>query len=302
MRDKVFIVFLLVSTIAFASLLGCRRGDKATGNGAVLRYPMAVEPATLDPAVIFEGGTGDLLQNIYEGLVGFDENNQIRPILAEKWDVGADGKTTTFHLRSGVTFHNGRTLNAEDVKYSLERALLPSTRSSSALNYLGEIVGAEEVANGKRKDLPGVRVIDSDSVAITLNRPRGYFLGALAYPTGFIVCREAIEKNGGELDERAAVGTGPFKLLEYRRRAKVTLVANEQYHGGKPNLERIERPIVLDSQTRHLMYENGEIDLTSISASDYLRDQKDPQLSKELHRFPLASVAYMCMHPKLVPA
>ena len=202
----------------------------------------------------------------------------------------------------GVTFHNGRALNAEDVKYSLERALLPSTRSSSALNYLGEVVGAEEVANGKRKDLPGVRVVDSDTVVITLRRPRGYFLGALAYPTGFIVCREAIEKNGGVLDERATVGTGPFKLLEYRRRAKVTLVAYELYHGGKPPLARIERPIVLDSQTRHLMYENGEIDLTPISASDYLRDQKDAQLKQQLHRFPLASVVYLCMHPKLVPA
>ena len=293
---------MLVSLLLCVLVAGCSRERSPGIKGAVLRYPMAVEPATMDPAVIFEGGTGDLLQNIYEGLVGFDENNRIRPVLAEKWEVGQDGKTYTFHLKAGVTFHNGRTLNAADVKYSLERALLPSTRSTSALNYLGEIVGAEEVANGKRKDLPGINVIDSDSVAITLKRPRGYFLGALAYATGFIVCREAIEQNSGVLDERAAVGTGPFKLLEYRRRAKVVLVRNDRYHGGKPLLERIERPIVLDSQTRHLMYENGEIDLTAISASDYLRDQKDPKLSRELHRFPLASVVYLCMHPKRVPA
>ena len=256
----------------------------------------------MDPAVVTEGSTGDVLQNIYEGLIAFDEDNRIRPVLAEKWEVSPDGKTYTFHLRKGVEFHNGTAFDASDVKYSLERALLPSTRSSSALNYLGEIEGAQELATGKRTDLPGVSAVDDQTVAIRLRRPRGYFLGALAYTTGSIVCREAIDKNGGVLDERAAIGTGPFKLQEYRHRARITLLANDHYHGGRPKLDRIERPIVLDPQTRHLMYENDEIDLTAVTASDYLRDQKDPELKPQLHRFPLASVVYLCPHPRLVPA
>ena len=255
----------------------------------------------MDPALVTEGGTGDVLQNIFEGLVGFDENNRIRPVLAEEWDISPDGRIYTFRLKA-AKFHNGRALTAEDVRYSLERALLPATRSNSALNYLGEIDGADELANGKRKRLEGVEALSDREVRIRLRRARGHFLGALAYPTGFIVCREAIEKNGGALDEKAAIGTGPFKLEEYRRRSKLTLTAFSDYHGGKPALDRIERPIVLDAQTRHLMYENDEIDLTAISASDYLRDQKEPRLKSELHRFPLASVVYLCLHPRLQPA
>src|SRR5207249_4259214 len=157
-------------------------------------------------------------------------------ILAEKWDISQDGLTYTFHMRQNVRFHNGRALTAADVKYSLERALWPETRSSSALNYLGFIKGASDVANGKRKDLVGVKVAEPLIVRITLTRPRGYFLQSLAYATGWIVCREAIEKNRGVLNEGAAIGTGPFKLEDYRHGAKVILAANAGYWGGKPPL------------------------------------------------------------------
>src|SRR5207244_2556061 len=102
------------------------------------------------------------------------------------------------------------------------------------------------LAAGKRKDLPGAKVIDQSTIAITLIASRGYFLGAIAYPCAWVVCKEAIEKSGGAIDEKSAIGTGPFTLLEYRRGAKVILGANTDYWGGRPKLDRIERPIVLD--------------------------------------------------------
>src|SRR5262249_20934681 len=154
----------------------------------------------------------------------------------------------------------------------------PDTRSSSALNYLGFIRGADQVAAGKRKDLAGVTLPGPRTVVITLTRPRGYFLQALSYATGWVVCKEAIEKNGDVLDENAAIGTGPFKLDEYRHGAKVTLTTNREYWGGKPPLDRIERPIVLDPNTRHLMYENGELDMIGLGATDFQRDKQDPVL------------------------
>src|SRR2546429_550339 len=118
----------------------------------ILREPLTLEPATLDPAQVTEGGTGGVLQNIFEGLVDIDKENRVIPVLAQKWDISPDGLIYTFHLRPNARFHNGRELNGGDVKYSLERALRPQTRSSSALNYLGFIKGADDVAGGKRKD------------------------------------------------------------------------------------------------------------------------------------------------------
>src|SRR5439155_19000022 len=130
------------------------------------------------------------------------------------------------------------------------------------------------------------------------NRRRGYFLGSLSYDTGWVVCREAIEANAGRLDWQAAIGTGPFKLVEYRHGARAVLEAFAGYHGGRPPLDRIERPIVIDPSTRHLMYENGEIDVLIEAASDFQRDRGDPNLMNQLHAIPQASVTYLCMHPR----
>ncbi len=263
---------------------------------------MTIEPATMDPAMVTEGGTGGLLQNIYEGLVTFDAQNRVAPQLAAKWEVSPDGRTYTFHLRPGARFHNGQPATAADVKYSLERALWPDTRSSSAANYLPGVLGVRDVAAGRRRDLPGVRVADAHTVVITMDKPRGYFLSALTYPSNWVVCKEAIQKNGGMLDEQAAVGTGPFRLAEYHHAAKATMEASPEYDGPKPLLRRIERRIVLDPQTRHLMYENGETDLNSETTLDAQRDQQDPKLKSQLLLLPAASVNYLCMHPRLQPA
>jgi oligopeptide transport system substrate-binding protein len=295
---------LLLLALMILLPVGCGRGRNAAGTAAVLRYPLVMELATLDPARNNDIYTAELLQNVYESLVAFDAHNRIAPALAERWEVSADGRTYTFHLRANSRFHApfARPVTAADVKYSMERALWPETRSPVASNYLAGILGVGDVAAGKRRDLPGVQVVDPRTLTITLDRPRGYFLGALAYPTGCVVCREAIEKNGGLFDEKTAIGTGPFILREYQHGAKVILDANPDYWGGRPRLARIERPIVLDPQTAHLMYENGEVDMIQTARADYVNDQKDPALKAEAKLLPQASVFYLVMHPRLQPA
>jgi len=242
-----------------------------------------------------------MLQNVFEGLVTFDANNQVVPQLALSWEIGPDGKTYTFHLRKDARFHNGRAFGAADVKYSLERALRPETKSVVASNYLAGIAGSQEVAEGKRRDLPGVEIVDPFSVRILLDKPRGYFLGALAYPTGWIVCKEAIEANGGELNEKSGVGTGPFVFSEYRHGAKLIFKAFPNHYLGKPPLDRIERPILRDPQTVHMMYDTDALDMCGVTPGDYLRDRNDPRLKPQLHVLPSTVVAFLVMQPKLEP-
>ncbi len=248
--------------------------------------------------------TNELLQNIYEGLVTFDEKNQIVPALAERWDLSPDGMTYTFHLRKNARFHPpfDRPLTAADVKYSFERSLSPETRSPTAANYLAGIRGVGAVVAGKSRNLEGVNVIDDSTLTITLERPMGYFLGALTYPTGWVVCKEAVEKSGRDLDDKGVIGTGPFKLAEYGHGSKVILGANAQYWGGAPKLSRIERPIVLDFQTAHAMYEASGVDACQTALSDYVSDQKDEKLKRESRLLPQANVFYIVMHPRLQPA
>ncbi len=257
----------------------------------------------MDPARVQDLYTSELLQNIYEGLVTFNAENRVAPALAEKFETNPDGRTYTFHLRRGVRFHRpiGREVTAQDVKYSIERSLWPETRSPTAAGYLEGIVGLTAVTSGKRKDLEGVRVVDPSTLTITLDRPRGYFLGALTYPTGWVVCKDAIEKNGGTLDEHAAIGAGPFMLQQYQRGARVILTVNPDYHGGRPPLDRIERPIVVDFERAHVMYENGEVDAFLPSLSDYVADRTNPKLKAGCHLLQQANVLYLVFQQRLQP-
>ena len=290
--------------LAFTLLGGCsRHATPSAASDQVLRYPIIQEPSTLDPVRIPDIYTAELLQNLYEGLVALDANSRPFPQLASKWEISPDGKTYTFHIRTEAKFHKpfARPVTAEDVKYSLERALNPDSKSPTAANYLGGILGAAEVAAGKTKSLAGLKVIDKQTISVTVTKPMGYFLGAFAYPTANVVCKEAIEKNGGKLDEKAAIGTGPFVLAEYRRGNKLIFEANPDYYLGKPKLSRIERPIVLDPETAHLMYENGEVDAILPALTSFANDQTNPKLKAESVLIRQANVLYLAFQERVQP-
>jgi len=280
---------------------GCaKRETSAPPAQNILRYAITTEPTTFDPALVRDGPTIDLLFHVFEGLVQWDENNRLRPNLAESWSISADGRTYTFKLKKGVRFHNGREVTAEDFKYSIERACDPELASPVSATYLNDIVGALDKLNRKAQEVKGVAVVDKYTLRITIDHPKAYFLAKLTYPTAYVVCREAIEQNGDEvngkrlrINERCAVGTGPFKMTQYVPGSKVVLEANKEYHAGAPKLDGIERPIVLDASTRHAMYERGDLDIVDVQKGDLLRDQQDPVLSKELRTFERAAVFYL---------
>lgn len=267
-----------------------------------LRYALTTEPTTLDPAVLQDGPTIDLLQQVHQGLVGWSEKNEVTPLLAAQMPkLSADGRTYTFTIREGAKFHNGRSVSAEDVKYSITRSLDPRLKSPVAMSYLNDIVGAKAVADGKATDLVGVKVVDPKTVAITIDRPRAYFLGKLTYPTAYVLPREAVEKgkivDGAHVvDETNSVGTGPFKLDSYQRQSRVTLVANDDYFGGRPRLNRIERPIVLSSQTARNLYDTGQLDLVELDKSQYDQDKNNAQIKNQIQFFDRAAVFYLGMN------
>ncbi len=266
------------------------------GGGNVLRYAMQTAPTRLDPAEVQDGDTIDLLFQIFEGLVQWNDKSEIVPNLAESWKVSDDGRTYTFRIRDNVYFQPPfkRKLVAQDFVYSLTRAL----KAPVALTYLGDIVGADELAASKTTTLAGVRAPDDRTLEITIVKRKPYFLGKLTYPCAYAVCREAIEKNGGRFDETTMIGTGAFKLKEYRSGYSVSLVANKEYHGGAPVLDGIERPILTDTNARQTKFESGGTDVTDVQRSDLDRIKSDPQLSGQLKEFQRAAIWYLGMNPK----
>ena len=275
-------------------------GSKTPG---VLKYPLTAEPTTFDPAMVRDGVTIDLLQSVYEGLVGWSEKNEVTPLIAaELPKLSADKKTYTFTIRDGVKFHNGRAITAEDVKYSLTRALDKRLASPVAINYLDDIVGAKELNDGKTTELAGVKVIDPKTVSITLVAPRAYFLGKLTYGTGYVLPKEEVEKGEKNaagvyiVTAKSAVGSGPFKMREYRGQDKVVLDANPDYWAGSPKLKSIERPVILDSKTARNLYDSGDLDYITLEKGDYEIESSNPALKDQIKLWDRASTFYLGMN------
>ena len=263
---------------------------------------MITEPTTFDPANIQDVYTADLLQQVFEGLVIWGDDNTIQPNLAEKWDTSPDGKTWTFHLRHGVKFHNGREFVAADFKYSVERACSKAVASTTASSYLKDIVGANEVLKGTASEISGIKLVDPYTVAVTLDAPKPYWLGNMTYPCAYVVCKEELEKNGNKLSDQnlaTLTGTGPFKISAVQRGSMVTLTAFADYHGGKPKIDGIERPILIDINSRLNKYEKGDLDIAEITPKDLDRVNANPQLKADVKSLPYASINYVSMNTAL---
>jgi oligopeptide transport system substrate-binding protein len=282
-------------------LAGCRGGfsDRNTNDRTgVLRYALAQEPVTFDPGRVQDPEGIDLLGNIFEGLVAYDAGNRIVPLLAESYEPRDEGRVWEFRLKRNVRFHSGRAVTAADFKWSLERNLAPELASPTALNYLGDIVGAEAVSEGRSKELTGVQVVDDHTLRIELKEPRPYFLGKITYPVGFVLDREAAGSTT-ILNEAGLVGTGPYRIGQIAPDQRVTLEAFDEYHGGAPSLARIERPVVKDAVTRLNMYRQGELHMLAVQRTEIEAVRRDADLSSQLRQLARPVTFYIGLNRNL---
>ena len=302
-----FRLFALACCLAAPLVItGCgHKSGSASRPANIFRYPIKAAPTTFDPAMVQDGDTIDVLQQVFEGLVQWSPQNKIVPCLAEKWEVSASGLTYTFHLRPNVKFQDGAPFTASDVLYSMRRCLDPKLGSPVALNYLGDIQGAKALSSGETTMLSGVKVLNPSTVAITITKPKAYWIDTLTYPTAYVVS-QAEAKNGVQLTADAAAkgaGTGAFKLTSYVPDSKITLTANAAYWDGAPKLAGIERPVIIDAGTRHEEYVRGDLDMLPFeSPGDLDNDSKDPALKTQVRFYPRASTYYIGLNQKAFPA
>jgi ABC-type transport system substrate-binding protein len=285
MRGKGAVFLTLLILLAIIGY-GCGAGPSGEVSGPTAPAPqggvlttVGADPPTLDPALTQDATSAEYIVEIYSGLVTLNSKLEVIPDIAESWELSPDGKTYTFHLRRGVKFHSGKEVTAQDFLYSLDRATDPRTGSTVADTYLGDIVGARDKLAGKRKQLPGVKVIDDYTLAITIDAPKVYFLAKLTYPTAFVLNRENVESGRNWTDHPD--GTGPFKLKEWKRGERLVLARNPDYYRGPAKLSEVR--FLLAGGSSMTMYENDEIDTTVVGLTDIERvlDKSNP-LNKEL--------------------
>ena len=179
---------------------------------------LQLEPPHLDPTSAAAGAIDSVLySNVFEGLTRFMADGSVVPGLAESWEISADGLSYTFKLRAGVTFHDGTAMDADDVKFSLDRARAEDSTNAQKALYAG---------------ITDVMVVDPMNVKLTLAEANGSMLFNLAWGDAVIVAPESIENI-----KQMPVGTGAFKFVNWVQGDKIELARNDSYWGAAPALE-----------------------------------------------------------------
>lgn len=230
-----------------------------SGGGITITYKDDV--ATLDPAIGYDWQNWSMIKSLFDGLMDYAPGTtDLRPGLAERYDISADGMTFTFHLRAGVKFHNGREMVAEDVKYSLDRVTNPATQSPGA-GFFGAIAGYDKMADGSATSLSGVTVIDPATVEIKLSRPDATFLHVMALNFASVVPKEAVDAANGDFG-KMPVGTGAFSLAEWTIGQRLVFAKNPSYwRAGLPYLDSVTFEVGQEPIVALLRLQNGEVDI-----------------------------------------
>ena len=244
------------------------------------------DPPTMDPHLVTDGTSYGIVIEVFSGLVrlGADTSNPFEPDLAESWSVLEGGTVYEFKLRNDLKFSNGDPVTAQDFKWSFERAAHPDTASTVAEEFLGDIVGIQDIVDGNASSASGIEVVDERTLRLTIDAPKAYFIAKLTYPTAFVLNKNNVESLGRNWSDEP-VSTGPFILKEYRIGQRIRLARNDNFWDRTAYLDEVV--FNLAGGVSMAMYENDEIDITSVGLADLERVQ-DPteEINKDLVEVP----------------
>ena len=216
-------------------------GVRAASTAGVAVIGMQLEPPVLNPTVNPSAAISQMLYgNLYEGLLRFAADGSVRPLLAESWDISADGLIYTFHLRGGVRFQDGTPFDADVARRALERAHGPDSVNPQ---------------KSRLQSISNVAVLDARTLRITLMRRSGGLLQSLAWGSMVMMAPAALTRDDG-----GPVGTGPFRFATWRRGDSLTLERNPDYWGSPARLNRVTFKFIVDPNAAYAALMAGDVD------------------------------------------
>lgn len=260
-RRKARWLFVVGLLIGATSCGGPSRQDRDT-----LIFSSSADATTLDPHNTTDSQSDQVIWMVYNALIRYDENMNIVGDLAEDWDVAEDGVTWTFHLRRGVRFHDGTPFDARVVKANFDRVLDPKQGHNRMSLFSA---------------LDRVEVVDDHTVSIVTKYPFGAFEPTMAHVSACIVNPVLAEKHSKELgySAEATSGTGPYKVVRWRKDLEIVLERNGDYWGETGKLRRIVYRPIPEAASRVIALESGDVDvITHIPAADIPRLEKSPDV------------------------
>ena len=234
------------------------------GSNTTLHYYLSADPVTLDPALSTDVQSGEVVATIFDNLVRFDVNGALVPGLASRWEADSSGLHYTFHLRSGVTFSDGRPLTARDVEASILRALAPGSKGRQW--PLEPIAGARAYADGKATAVAGLSVPDDSTVTFTLDQPLNIFPKFLAMPVAAVVPTPT----PADFSQHP-VGSGPWKLVSWSHDNLLVLARNEKYWDTPARSDSLTIRIIPETATQAADFETGNLSVLEVPYSETSR-------------------------------
>jgi len=219
-----------------------------------------LEPPHLDPTSAAAGAIDQVVYaNVFEGLTRFGPDGSVNPGLAESWEISDDGLIYTFKLRQGVTFHDGSTMDAADVKFTLDRARDDMSQNAQKALFEG---------------IESVEVVDDLTTRVTLSAANGTLLFNLAWGDAVIVAPESI----GEI-KSDPVGTGAFRFDDWVQGDRITLLRNDDYWGTPAQLDRVTFKFISDPTAAFaaVMAEDVDVFPTFPAPENLPQFQADPR-------------------------
>jgi oligopeptide transport system substrate-binding protein len=254
-------LFVLLVSVA---LSGCKH-DFTNADKSIFKFNLSVPLTSLDPAFASDQSNTWAVNQLFNGLVQLDANLNVKPCLAESWEISEDRKTYTFHLRNDVVFHDdvcfpngkGRKFVAADVVYSFNRLINPATAARG--NWVFQSI--VDTVNP-------FYAINDTTLEIRLIEPFAPFLQRLSIQYCSVIPKEAIDKYGKDFRSHP-VGTGPFKFLKWEEGELLILHKFEHYfehdiNGNRlPYLDAVNVQFVTNKSTEFLKFLSGELDFVS---------------------------------------
>lgn len=259
----------LAATMVIGVLSGCGNSDAKTTETSkksssdrediIVGYHM--EPATLDPNNMGDGGSFMVTAQIYEGLLWLTDDLEVEPMLAKSWDITEDGLKYTFHLEEDVQFHNGEPLTADDVLFSYQRAMDGG--------YAGSVTDIIDT----------MQAIDEHTFEVTLKYAYEPALECFASHFLRVVSKKAVEECGDSFSYNPVdAGTGPYKFVSWDSGNNIVLEANEGYWREEASIKKMEIRFLADQTTLSSALEAGDLDVAPISVTDVLKYEDNPDM------------------------
>jgi ABC-type oligopeptide transport system substrate-binding subunit len=299
---------LLALAATLAACGGSDNGAKSTAPSQILRVNVGSEPPSLDPGLATDVTSANVLNALMDPLVKLGDDLQPVPSLAESWEVSADGKTVTFHLRQDGKWTNGDPVTAHDFEYSWKRTVSPELAADYAYQFYG-IVGAQEYnACAKScdalKDKVGVKALDDYTLEVKLTEPQPWFLQQMAHTSFLAVHQATVEQFGDKWTEPENIVTdGPFKLKAWEHEASITLVKNEGWRqAANVHLKRVDGKMIADSTTALQAFQSGEIDACLDQQTCIPVDETDGLKDEPFyHVYPGLGIQYIGINVNNIP-